>query len=405
MPIRYPHNLPAWLRWLYRPWWNLKEPLIIRYPHRWAWDSCAHAIVLTHIDLEGARQEMQLILKAQSEDGFIPHMVWNQRRLHWADWVLKLMYPSSLGSPFLSPPSLAATTERIVNEYVYNETDDFDFLNWALPRLKKYYQYIHDYRVRSDDGLPEIIISYESKDRSPEYDPIYGASNAVLAPLGPMSRLTIKYRLLGWDLDRIFSSNLFRVKDTLFCCIYVQNLRALARLCDMAGDDGGGVFADMADKAEKSILNKMYDEETGLYFSLDSRWEKDEQIKTKTISCLLPLILDNIDAKRSRRLIRDWLTNANEFWATYPIPVEPLSSEYQSMEIIWRGPQTWIYTNWYIEKGLRKHGYDDIADELTIRTYRLIRKEGFREYYSAETGRGARAIDYGWSALILDMIA
>jgi hypothetical protein len=173
----------------------------------------------------------------------------------------------------------------------------------------------------------------------------------------------------------------------------------------MAGDNDSIFFAEIAGKAEKSILEKMYDKETGLYFSLDSRWERDELIKTKTISCLLPLILDNIDAKRSQRLVDDWLTNENEFWATYPIPVEPLSSEYQNMEIIWRGQQTWIYTNWYIEKGLRKHGYDDIADELTARTYRLIKTEGFREYYSAKTGKGARAIDYGWSALILDMIA
>ncbi|MFC1951400.1 trehalase family glycosidase, partial [Chloroflexota bacterium] len=390
------------LKCLYKPWWNLKEPLNIRYPHRWSWDSCAHSIVMTHIDLEAARQEMELVLKSQSADGFIPHMAWNRHRMHWADWVLKLLYPTNLGSPFLQPPSLAATVERIVTEYVYNETDDLDFLKLALPRLKKYYRYIHYNRVRGDDDLPEIIISYESKDRSPEYDPIYGASNAGLAPLGPMSRLTIKYTLLGWDLDRIFSSNLFRVKDTLFCCIYVQNLRALSRLCDMAGDDDSMLFADMA---EKAILRKMHDEETGLFFSLDSRWSKDEQIKTKTISCLMPLILDNIGTKQSHVLVDNWLTNENEFWANYPIPVEPLSSEYQNMEIIWRGPQTWIYTNWYIEKGLRKHGYHDIADELTVKTYRMIKKEGFREYYSAKTGKGARATDYGWSALILDMVA
>jgi len=402
-PIEYPHKLPSWLRWLYKIWWVIKEPLEVRYPHQWTWDSCAHSIVLTHIDLEAARQEMELLLRAQAIDGFIPHMIWNRKRLHWADEWLKWLYPGDIGSPYLQPPALAEAVERIATEYVYSEIDDLDFLRWALPRLKKYYLYIHNTRVRSNDGLPQIIISYESKDRSPEYDTIYGASNAGLAPMGPMSGLSHKYVLMGWDMDKIFASNRFRVKDTLFCCVYAQNLRALSRLCDLAGDDDGDTFATMADKVEQSILNKMYDEESGLYYSLDARNGKDEQIKTNTISCLMPLILDNIGQKQADKLVKNWLLNPNEYWTKYPIPVEPVSSKYHNMRVIWRGHQTWVYTNWYIEKGLRKLGYDNVADELTKRTYKLVRKEGFREYYSAISGKGERAVDFGWSTLVLDM--
>jgi hypothetical protein len=330
-------------------------------------------------------------------------MIWNGKRMHWADKWLKRVYPGDIGSPYLQPPALAEAVERIVTEYVCREIDDLGFLNWALPRLKKYYFYILSARVRSGDGLPEIIISYESKDRSPEYDIIYGASNAGLAPIGPMSGLSRKYVIMGWDTDKIFASNRFRVKDTLFCCIYVQNLRAMSRLCDLASDDDGEMFACMADEAEQSILKKMYHEETGLYYSLDSRGGKDEQIRVNTISCLMPLILDNIDQKQVKRLLKDWLLSPNEYWTKYPIPVEPISSKYHNMRVIWRGHQTWVYTNWYIERGLRKHGHDDIADVLTRRTYELVRKEGFREYYSAISGKGERAIDFGWSTLILDM--
>ena len=402
-PLEYPHHLPSWLRWLYKIWWAIKEPLEVRYPHQWTWDSCAHSIVLTHIDLEAAKQEMELLLRAQKADGFIPHMIWNRKRMHWADKMLKRFYPSDNGSPYLQPPALAEAAERIATEYVCSEIDDPDFLRWALPRLKKYYLYIHNTRVRSDDCLPEIIISYEAKDRSPEYDTIYGASNAGLAPMGPMSSLSRKYMIMGWDMDKIFASNRFRVKDTLFCCVYAQNLRALSRLCDLAGDDDGDTFATMADKVEQSILNKMYDEESGLYYSLDARNGKDEQIKTNTISCLMPLILDNINQKQADKLVNDWLLNPNEYWTKYPIPVEPVSSKYHNMRVIWRGHQTWVYTNWYIEKGLRKLGYDNVADELTKRTYKLVRKEGFREYYSAISGKGERAVDFGWSTLVLDM--
>jgi len=283
-PIEYPSKLPSWLRWLYKLWWIFKEPFEVRYPHQWNWDSCAHSIVLTHIDLEAARQEIELLLRAQAADGFIPHMIWNRNRMHWADKLLRRIYPGNIGSPYLQPPVLAEAVERIITEYVCSEIDDLDFLKMALPKLKKYYLYIHNTRVRSADGLPEIIISYESKDRSPEYDVIYGSSNAGLAPIGPMNSLTRKYMMMGWDLNKIFASNLFRVKDTLFCCVYVQNLRSLSRLCDMAGDDDGDAFTAMADTAEEAILNKMYDTETGLFYSLDARWNKDEQLKTSAKS-------------------------------------------------------------------------------------------------------------------------
>jgi len=74
------------------------------------------------------------------------------------------------------------------------------------------------------------------------------------------------------------------------------------------------------------------------------------------------------------------------------------------MRIIWRGHQTWLYTNWFIGRGLRKHGYGKIADELTRKSYQLVKKEGFREYYSAKTGKGERALNFGWSTFVLDMI-
>jgi hypothetical protein len=118
----------------------------------------------------------------------------------------------------------------------------------------------------------------------------------------------------------------------------------------------------------------------------------------------MPLFLDNISKKHADKLVNNWLTNPNEYWAKYPVPVEPLSSKYHNMRIIWRGHQTWLYTNWFIGRGLRKHGYHEIADELTRKSYQLVRKEGFREYYSAKTGKGGRALNFGWSTFVLDMI-
>ncbi len=56
------------------------------YRFQFLWDTAFHAIVLSHIDLEWAKEEIKNILKAQWQDGFMPHIIfWSGRFLpHWA---------------------------------------------------------------------------------------------------------------------------------------------------------------------------------------------------------------------------------------------------------------------------------------------------------------------------------
>jgi len=70
---------------------------------------------------------------------------------------------------------------------------------------------------------------------------------------------------------------------------------------------------------------------------------------------------------------------------------------------LWRGA-TWINANWFVVKGLQKHGYSDIADEIIEKMCKMITKYGFREYYNPETGLGYRRKNFGWSTLIIDLL-
>ncbi|MDY6912225.1 MAG: hypothetical protein SVM79_07725 [Chloroflexota bacterium] len=134
-----------------------------------------------------------------------------------------------------------------------------------------------------------------------------------------------------------------------------------------------------------------------------------------TVSSLMPLILDTISKEQVERLVNQHLRNPGEFWARYPVPVNPLLADEETIKghVVWRGKETWFFTNWYIAGGLRKQGrrfpehrneYAEIAEELMRRSYKLVRKEGFREYYDARTGKGGGAFDFGWSTLLLDMV-
>jgi glycogen debranching enzyme len=68
----------------------------------------------------------------------------------------------------------------------------------------------------------------------------------------------------------------------------------------------------------------------------------------------------------------------------------------------WRG-STWININWFIIKGLKDYGFNDIADELKKKTIKLVEEKGFHEFFNPFTGRGVGVNDFAWSGLIIDL--
>ena len=59
--------------------WNGKEftficPSLRGYPFQWFWDSCFHAIALTHLDRDLAKAELTTLLGTALPSGFVPHI-------------------------------------------------------------------------------------------------------------------------------------------------------------------------------------------------------------------------------------------------------------------------------------------------------------------------------------------
>jgi glycogen debranching enzyme len=101
------------------------------------------------------------------------------------------------------------------------------------------------------------------------------------------------------------------------------------------------------------------------------------------------------------------MMNKDEFWVTYPIPSvsvdETSFGPLTDTRYIWRGT-TWINTNWFIAKGLLRHGKKDLYEALKANTIKLIRNHGFCEYYDPFTGDPGKAMrNFGWSTLAVDI--
>ena len=394
-----------------RFWRSFFAPGVVRYPHQWFWDSCAHATVLSRLDASLAKEELRSLLYAQRRDGFIGHMVWSSKERHWLDHVAQRAYPSSHHSPYLQPPDLARAVEAVVTR-----SGDEAFLRETLPALDRYYEYLGRARDFDGDGLLTIIHSFESgRDRSTEFDAIYGRSNSGRPLLGPMTRTTAYHWIAHWDLTEIADSRSFQAKEVLFNCVYAANLGALARLHGLVGE------ASPAERwtarwrlVEEALLARCHDPETGLFFSLDRRSTPQQQVKFPTVAALTPLLLEGFDVAIVERLAQH-LSDPASFWTRYPLPAEPQRTKGDAVQghAIWRGHQTWLYTNWLVFTGLRQQArrfperrsrYLELAGELAWRSYEMVRLSGFREYYDSDDGRGGGAHDFGWSALALEML-
>ena len=384
------------------------SPSPSHYPYQWMWDSCFHAITLSHFDVGLAKNEIRNLLKSQREDGFIPHVIFWSGRGVWAPWFVleskNTFFPKT--SQLIQPPLLAEAVEVI-----FKRDADPKFLYEVLPKLVRFYRWLAENRDPDNDGLISIIAPYESgMDQSPSFDEIVGIHKDNFLNVALTGRkVTFKNMLRKYGLNNIFSDDYFNVEDVVVNSIYIKNLQLLAKILSEIGDEQNARYFHLLSlKAKRSLIDKCYDKKRGFFFDIYSKEEKRTQILT--VKGLIPLILD-LPGSIASTLVKKHLLNEAEFWLPFPVPSvaksEPTfrssSSTFLKMTNIWRGP-TWINMNWYIVRGLKKHGYKREAEKIIEKSVDLVRREGFREFFNPLTGEGYGEKNFGWSTLVLDMI-
>ncbi len=397
--------------------WTKKEydfscPSPRDYPYQWFWDSCFHSIALSHLDVELAKKELESLLSFQQPDGFIPHVIfW---RLNFFRPRMKMWrYLQGKGWSFrprftgmIQPPVLGIAVET-----VYAKTRDADFLDRVLPLVEKYFLWLDEFRDPDNDNLISIINPHESGlDWSPHFDETLGFKEKTkdrkrLRRLGIADRLCdFRNKIHGFDSKKILALGYYDVEDVMMNVVYGASLKSIGRLFEIQGKQEKAIsFYEKSRAVTKSLVLKCLHDD-GLFYSI---WGKEEKkLLVKTFVSLMPIMLEDMPRNIIETLVERHLINAAEFWPPYPIPSVALDEptfDPAENRFIWRGP-TWMNTNWFIVRGLRYHGYNEIADEIVEKSKLLIERSGFREYFNPFTGEGYDTRDFGWSTLIVDMI-
>jgi hypothetical protein len=352
------------------------RPSPTRYPWQWYWDSCFAAIVWRRFDRERSRSELESLLRASRDDGFIGHVTfWDhpislRRRLYY-----NVDSRSSPMTSTIQPPLLAWAWRIAVGDPA------------AEPRIVRHHEWLVANRDLEGDGLLWLIQPDESGlDSSPKYDPVWGwRSHARWGfPL-----LVARSRRLGWDARRIRAKG-----HPVLCEVMTNVLWGLSRLA--MGEPS----------ITPALVDRLWDPDSGLF--LDEAQPGGGRPLVDTWAGLAPLALPDLPEEVGHRLVERVL-DPDRYWLRHPPP--SVSAAEPSFEPnrgpgwklrYWRGP-TWINAAWMLWIGMLRLGYEAEAREMATRLVPMIEREGLREYYDPLTGEGLGAREFAWTSLIAEM--
>jgi hypothetical protein len=349
------------------------------YPWQWYWDSCFTAITWRRFRTDRSRLELESLLAAQRDDGFIGHTIfWNQPLRGPRRFTYNVTHPGAAMTASIQPPALAWAWRIAVG------------VPAREPRISAHYSWLERHRDLDGDGLIWIVQPDESGlDASPQFDVIWGPQ-AHGRP--GFVRLVRRNRRLGYDLRRVIDAG------GPVCCEVVTNVLHSLSLIALGRES-----------TTAAIVSRMYDERRGLF--VPRARPRASASPALSWSALSPLALPDLPEEIGRRLVDEHLLDPAKFW----LPVAPpsVSSTDPSFSVedagpfglkrYWRGP-TWVNAAWLLWLGLLRLGYSEAAATLAERVARAIAAAGLREYYHPYTGRGMGAVDFAWSSLVLELL-
>ena len=393
-----------------------------QYPHQWNWDSALIALGLSHFDLPRAQLEIRSLLRRQWQDGMVPSVVYHAVP---SDYFPNPQFWQIENSPSAPPvpttgitqPPLLATVVRMIDTRHANA----DFAREVYPSLLRWHRWLHTDRDADGSALACIIHPWESgTDDSPRWLHLFeaihpqalpefqrGDTRYVAATERPNRSeyerfiyLINIFRNLNYEPGELLAHSPFLAQDVLFNAILYradEDLRALIVSLGEPTDEIDGWLH----RVQHSFDKRFWDERAGLYYDYDVRSGKP--IPVNTASTFLPLFAGLPTREQAQRLVDGHLLDPVEYapkgdvrhWVTTTAKTEPTWEARR----YWRGP-VWVIMNWFILDGLKRYGYDELAETIRQDTLNLIETNGFREYYDARDGSGCGSVDFSWSAAL-----
>ena len=405
------------------------------YPYQWLWDSGFIAIGFAHFDMYKAEKEIETLLNAQWENGFIPHIVFHKVNdsyfpgpdFHRADLhpLSNKKFPST---GMTQPPVIGFCLERIY-EIAKDKVSSLNFLKQNIDKVFNNHEYFYNNRDPKNEGLVFIYHNWESgTDNSPLWDSIFATMNPPeysfvrrdISHVNPEERpskreydhylqiidIAKKY---NYDDAKIAEYSPFLVQDPLFNSMLIKSNSSLIKLYTLIGGNADKVeqLQKWQQKSIASFDKKLYSKELGVYVHYDLRNKK--QISLISSSSFSPLFAGIPSKEQAKKMVEIMMKKFGGEDKYLCASFDPTSESFNPKKY-WRGP-VWINLNWLLYFGLLDYGFNDEAVRLKDDSIEILKKVGFYEYFDPrkeaykQDTKGYGGSDFSWSAaLYLDLI-
>ena len=400
------------------------------YPHQWSWDSALIAIAYAHYDQDRAEKELRHLFEAQWKNGLLPQIVFNSRFSGYFPgpgfWHAKESpdAPKHIRTSGVVLPPVHATAVLRLHERAEDKDRARKFLEYAFPRLAAWHEYLYRERDPSEEGLVYIRHPWESgMDNSPIWDVILQRLELRREEIPRYRRVDIhtvstedrptsddydRFAYLvkffadrDYDERRIREECPFLVQDVLFNSLLYRSGTDLAQIARIVGEDPTP-FEESARKTAGAVNDKLWDEEHGTYLDFDLA--EDRLIHAYTAPNFCALFAGIPDKERAGRIVESLKSNFCLAGGGTPVASYDVYGFGFSSVRYWRGP-VWINIDWFLMQGLRRYGYEDLAERLRRTIMDLCRDQGFHEYFDPMDGSGHGSDLFSWSAaLFIDVL-
>jgi hypothetical protein len=173
---------------------------------------------------------------------------------------------------------------------------------------------------------------------------------------------------------------------------------------ELGRSDEAARYEQRAELTARSINEKMWDEQTGLYYDLSMDGARRPE---KSPAGFTPLMAGIVSSERAARLA-EHLRNPNEFASPAPVPTVSLDDpEYDPRTWGWNGP-SWIPSNWLVMESFARAGMTDDSNRIMQAMEEMMSKPdgwpGAYEQYNSQTGMPFGVADYSWSGAVNDYL-
>jgi len=337
-------------------------------PGLFTWETYFDNILLLHVgDANLGKTALKIYLDNQQPNGFIPR--------HWAG----LIAPTGEGKVWHLYESEEHAQPFLFQIALFLARANGGDVAWIddemYGRLKKYLEHWDTAWKRDDSGLCVWASA-----------PHAGADNQF-------DRVGVwrSYFCAGADLNSF---------------LYLEYLAAekIAKAKGRAAD--ANAFAAAAARTREAVLKYLWDEADGFFYDRDVRTGR--RIKVKSVAGFFTLWAGIATEQQARRLVNEHLMNPKRFWCAHPIPSYAISERNYTQHHVppplidsyyalndghsnWLGG-TWGHSNYLINHGLQRYGFDREAKLLAQKSYEVSAPDKqVREWFNAETGAGEGA--------------